>query len=127
MPSRNVLFDTASTTGLELPGPVFESQPVLVYPKYVTDQAADGTRYVYKVSNTTLYQWQLTFRHLTTGQKEDLEDFFEERGGPATTFTYQHTDGNSYTVRFVQEALPWVRNGTQWEVVIVLETADEIA
>lgn len=127
MADRNVLFDTASTSGLELPGPAYESQPVLQYPKYVTDQAADGTRYVYKISDASLHQWQLSFRRFTQAQKEDLEDFFHERGGPATTFSYRHTDGSTYTVRFVQEALPWTRIGTQWDVDVVLETADDIA
>lgn len=125
--SANVTFVKDATT-VTVPGPPGPTD-VNQLPLFVTDLSANHTRWTYKLTATGAYQWLIPLNALTLAQKQALQAFFTTTvGGPATTFTYTHTDGNSYTVRFVDTALAWNReNGTMWGVSVRLETATEPA
>ena len=98
-------------------------------PRWVTDLTQGGTRYSYKLNSSTKRIWTLQFDFLTSAQKSDLETFFDTYAeGPENTFTYTHTDGNSYTARFAMTDLNFVRVGPNlWQVTMILEIGAAIS
>lgn len=123
-----VTFEIASSSGVaEINGPSFISQPVQLGRQFVSDRTADGTRYTYQMTNSTKWEWELSFRDLPLQQKRTLEHFFRSNSrGPSITFTYTHTDGTAYTARFAQDVLPWVRNSKElWDCTVRIETNSE--
>lgn len=126
-PSKNVTFVLGGTT-VTVPGPPSQTD-VAQFPQFITDQSANHTRWSYKLTGTAMYQWTVPLQGLSNAQKIALQSFFTTTvGGPGTQFSYTHTDGNLYTVRFVDTALTWTRvNGTFWDVTVRLETATEPA
>lgn len=123
-----VTFDLASSSAeVEINGPVFAGQPVSLVRQFVSDRTADGTRYTYHLTASTKWEWELSFRDLPLSQKQDLERFFRSNArGPSVAFTYTHTDGSTYTARFAQDQLPWVRNHKElWDCTVRIETSTE--
>lgn len=123
MPSTTVTFN-GSSSGADavINGPASD-QPVVPLPRYLTGLSQDGTRYSYKMNSATNRVWTLNFQWLTDQMKADLETFYyDEAGGPSSTFTYDHTDDNSYTARFVNTSLPFTRAGSNlWSCSVQLE------
>lgn len=66
--------------------------------------------------------WTLEFNGLTAAEKASLEAAWTTAAGPSNTFSYIHTDGVTYTARFLNESLVWVRHAINcWDIVIQLE------
>jgi len=62
--------------------------------------------------HSTKRTWRLAFRHLSSQDHQDLQNFYDTVvGGLRDPFTYTHTDGTAYQARFIQPALPWRRLG----------------
>lgn len=123
-----VTFDLASSSAVTtINGPAFAAQPVQLVRQFVSDRTADGTRYTYQLHNSTRWEWELSFRDLPLEDKQALERFFRSNArGPSVQFTYTHTDGSSYTARFAQDVLPWVRNHKElWDCSVRIETTSE--
>lgn len=123
-----VTFDVGSSSGVaEINGPSFVGQPVQLVRQFVSDRTADGTRYTYQLTNSTRWEWELSFRDLSLTDKRDLEHFFRNNSrGPSLAFSYTHTDGSVYTARFAQDGLPWVRNSKElWDCNVRIETTTE--
>lgn len=125
MPSINVTLVKDATT-VTLPGPS-SATDVTSMPRFVTDQSANFTRWTYQLTASKLFHWSISIMDLTYAQKNALQSFFDDTvDGPNLTFTYTHTDGNSYTARFVDTMLNFNRvNGTQWATNFRLETSTE--
>jgi hypothetical protein len=128
MPSSTVTL-TKGALSKTINGPIGD-QPVDAVPQYVTDMAHGGTRYSYRMSAATNRLWTLTFPFLTDTNKSDLEEFYHHSTvlGPSNTFTYAHTDGSSYTARFISTVLAFTRAGSNlWSVTIQLEILGAIS
>lgn len=82
----------------------------------------------YRLSTTKRWRWTMTLSLLTDSQKAALETFFWDTAkSGANTFTYVHTDGQSYAnTRFDQTSLDWQRAGPgMYDVPITLLTTVE--
>lgn len=115
------MTDPTGPTTITLNGPR-DSDPTGV-PRYVLDTAAGGQVWSYKLAATIIDRWTMTLQSLTGAQKAALKNFFDNVvEGPSRTFTYTHTNGNSYTnVRFVDTFLKFKRsNANEWSVTITL-------
>lgn len=112
---------------ITISGPASD-QPIEPLAQYVTDIAQNGTRYSYRMSSGENRTWSLQLDFLTTEEKDDLESFYHDVvGGPSETFTWLHTDGNSYTARFINTNLPWQRVFSNlWKVALQIEILDTI-
>lgn len=119
---------TVTFGGVTVNGPVSPTD-VEDYPKWVTDLSAGYTRIVYKLTAATLLTWVLQFDAITGTQKSNLTTFFHSTAeGPTNTFTYVHTDGGSYTARFLDTALRWQRvDGNTWRLTVRLELTAQVA
>ncbi len=126
-PSANVTFGSGGSA-VTVPGPPTQTD-VNNLAQWITDSSANHTRWSYKLTGTAMYQWSIPLTALSGAQKVALQSFFTTTvGGPTSTFTYTHTDGNSYTVRFIDTSLSWSRvNGEMWDVTVRLETATQPA
>ena len=94
--------------------------------RWVGGHSAGGTPYTYKVSASAKRIWNLQFDFLTAAQWLDLQQFFD-LVGPEEEFTYTHTDGNSYTARFVNtELLPTRVLPNLYSVPVQLEIGSHI-
>lgn len=116
--SSTVTFGTAVVNGP--PGPTDAG----ALPMFVTDLAANYTRWTYQSTSTKKWLWTLHLTDLTAAQKDALEDYFLDTAkGPTNTFTYIHTDGTSYAnTRFVDTDLKFERgNGKVWNVTVIIE------
>ncbi len=103
--SSKVTFARSGTT-ITVNGPSPGTDQAL-QPMFVTERSANHTRWVYQTTDTKMRVWTLNLNSLTLAQKNALEDFYTNTAkGPTNTFTYTHTDGNSYTCRFVDPMLP---------------------
>ncbi len=119
---------TKAATNININGPA-EPQQVSEFPQYTTDQTIDGTRFVYRHHSATISIWTLALVDLTTAQKTSLRDFYiTDVSGPTLTFIYTHTDGISYTARFIDPAVPLFtrNNNNNWNVTIRLELTAEV-
>ena len=73
---------------------------------WVSAHADDLTHWSYQASNRYIEQWELRLHELTASQWAALRNFFYNTvKGPQTTFTYTHTDGESYQANFINERL----------------------
>lgn len=116
-------------TSYDINGPA-EPQDVAELPQWVTALTADGTRFVYRKNSTTISQWTIRLKDLTTTMKANLRSFYITNAvGPENTFTYRHTDGTTYTARFLDPAVPTFtrNNNDSWDVTIRLEISAQIA
>lgn len=113
---------TKGATDIDVNGPG-EGQTVQRHSRYAVAQAADGTVWSQKRSGSAHRTWQLDLEYVTSAQKVLLQSFFDtDAAGPTNTFTYTHTDGNSYTARFLQDDLQWRRQGPNvWAVSLTLD------
>lgn len=121
--ASTVTFGTATVNG-----PV--STDPGAYPMWVTDQTPNHTRFVYQLTSVKKWLWTLKFQDLTGVQKAALENYFHNTAqGPTNTFTYTHTDGQTYAnCRFADTELQFVRNnGNQWDVTIRIESPNQVA
>lgn len=123
-----VTFDGPSSSGAAvIKAPAFVGQPVQLGRQFVSDRTADGTRYTYQMTSSTKWEWELSFRDLSLSEKRDLEGFFRNNvRGPSLAFSYTHSDGSTYTARFAQDVLPWVRDSKElWSCTVRIETTSE--
>ncbi len=83
---------------------------------------AGGTRYAYD-KGVTRYEADLSFRSLTTAQKEALTGFFDDdTEGSKETFTYTDTEATAYTARLLAPTLSVVKVAAGvWDVAATLE------
>ena len=123
-----VVFAPPSGSSVTVNGPA-QPQEVNVGPPFVTERSANGTLWTYQMTSTHVRIWTLHLDDLSQTQKSELEGFFlTVVKGPSTLFTYTHTDGASYTVRFTDTQLRFTRRGPQqWQVTVNLEVFGEIA
>lgn len=126
-PSWSVKFDDGAGHTCTINGPQ-SSEPDLIQ-QFVTDLTANHTRYVYQSTSNSLRQWKLHFDTLYAADKANLETFYLTYAvGPVNTFTYTHTDGNTYTARFIDTQLQWSRvNANIWSITFTLETTGVIS
>lgn len=109
MPLSASVTLTRNATSITINGPAGE-QPVDPPPRYVTGQTTNGTVYSYQKNTSSNRVWTLNFNDLTDADKTALEDFFlNTAGGPSQTFSYTHTNGSTYTVRFMNGSLSFFR------------------
>ena len=125
-----VTFVAPSSAGANavINGPPFVGQPVRSFPNYVIGQAADGSRYVYHMSNVTLWTIGLGFINLTLAMKQKLQAFYDDEvTGPVSTFSYIDTNGTTHgTCRFLNTMLEWTReNNSLWAVSVTLESPND--
>lgn len=125
--SANVTLNKSGTS-ITIPGPKDSSEDSR--PRYVSDESAGGSTWVYKMAATIINEWSLNFDYLSGADKSALIGFFNNTvEGPTNTFTYTHTDGEQYTVRFKDRALKFRRrNGNDWScsfTLIVVNAAIE--
>jgi hypothetical protein len=122
-PSAKVIFTKDAVT-IHVEGPDGQTDPN-VQPQWVTDQTADLTRIAYKTTDTILTTWKMTLNNLTRASMQALRSFFYTTvHGPEATFSYTHTDGLVYTVRFAQADLQFRRgNNNEFSVPLTLEVA----
>lgn len=113
---------TYSSTSITINGPGGD-QPLDPVPRYVMGMTQSGSRYVYKKNSAANRTWTLEFSFLTNSQKAALQSFFDNTvSGPTNLWTYTHTSGYSYTVRFAQTTLTWKRSlPNVWGVTLQLE------
>lgn len=123
MASSKVTFALGGTS-IQVEGPDGPTDPA-VQPQWVTDQTADLTRISYRTTNTVLTTWKMQLSNLTKASMQALRSFFYTTAkGPENTFTYTHTDGQTYTARFAMPALePKRANSNEYSVALVLEVA----
>lgn len=124
-PSINVVF-TLGAVSVTVPGPP-ASTDANCLPRFVTDLSANHTRWTYQLTTTKTNQWSIPLMALNGTQKAALQAFFDDTvRGPSLTFTYTHTNGSTFTVRFIDTALQWIRNSdNMWDINVKLETTDE--
>lgn len=117
---------TLGGTSITIEGPRDSQQDPR--PRYTTDVAAGGARWVYKLATTIIDEWVLNFDYLSGAGKIALQNFFNNTvEGPTWSFTYTHTDGNSYAVRFKDTGLRFKRrNGNDWSVSFTLEIVNDV-
>lgn len=132
MPASTVVFTYdpggSSQAAVTMNGP---TPPTMVdqVPQFVSDRSADGTRYAYQVHNTVINEWELRLSQVTTPQKTAFDAWFLDTvKGPTNTFSYQHTDGTTYTsCRFVDTALRWSRlSDLTWDLTVRIEVPEEV-
>lgn len=113
---------TKGASNYDINGPV-GNQSISRSSRYSISESHDGTIWSYKRHAGSHRKWRLELTDVTSAQKDNLQSFFDsDAAGPTNTFTYTHTDGTSYTARFVQEELQWQRVGpNQWGVSITLD------
>jgi hypothetical protein len=103
-------------------------QNVTPFPRFISEQAADGTRRAYQLNAATLNIWSINFDQLTAAERDSLYAFYEDVAeGPNNTFTYTHTSGAVYNnVRFVDNSLPQSRvlPEKRWSVLVRLEVQE---
>lgn len=117
----------SNVTAIEINGPVSPTNVDLL-PMFVSDLSANNTRYSYQLTDTKVWHWSMRFDDLTTAQKNALEDFFTDTAkGPTNTFTYTHSDGETYTARFLDTALQFERrNSNEWATSFALEVTAQV-
>lgn len=119
-----VTFGTAVVNGPSDPA------EVAAYPRFVSDLAANYARWTYQTTGTKLWLVTLKLTDLTAAQKDALEDYFLDTAkGPTNTFTYVHTDGNSYSnCRFADTELQFSRhNGKVWDATVRIESPTQFS
>ena len=123
--SANVTL-TYSATSITIPGPRDSQQDPR--PRHATDLAAGGTRWVYKLAATIIDEWTLNFDYLSLANKIALQNFFNNTvEGPTQEFTYTHTDGKAYSVRFKDVGLRFKRrNAEDWSTSFTLEVVNDV-
>ncbi len=109
-------------TTITLNGPEGPSD-VNCHPNWVSQLSEGLQRWSYRGTDTHLEAWALRLESLTLAQTQALRGFFYETvKGPTSTFTYTHTDGVSYTARFVNTGLKFQRRAHKdWACQIELE------
>jgi hypothetical protein len=120
--SSKVTFGTETVNGPEDPG------DISAYPMFVSDLAANYSRWTYQTTSTKKWLWTLKLRDLTASQKAALETYFQDTAkGPTNTFTYVHTDGASYAnARFADTELQFQRhNPNIWDCQVRIEVENQ--
>ena len=127
MAAKTTVKFTKGATVVTLPGPPQETT-IAAPAVYVTGSTVGGIRFGYKASGSTRELWTVPLAMLNRSQKQALQSFFYSTiGGPGTTFTYTHTDDQSYTAQFVEPGLSWRRaNGEMWDTTLVLEVTSQV-
>lgn len=112
-----VLFGSVAINGPTAPTNIEQR------PRFARLSSDAGRSYSATLSGSELEVWTLNFDSLTGTQKADLANFFENTAhGPSDTFSYTHTDGETYTARFSETMLKWTRQNEQlWGCTIRLE------
>lgn len=122
MGQSTVKFGTAEVNGPEGPSTTIRARS-----GFVTEETADFTRVVYRTTTSKKDEWTLTLSQLTDAQKSALQTYFDDTAkGPTNTFTYEHTDGNTYTARFVDTELAWTRHGKTWDCTVRIEISARV-
>lgn len=117
----------SGSTSIEINGPTGPTNPSPPA-NWNTSRTASGELIVYRYSSNAKNIWNLTFPMITTAQKVALYSFWRDTvSGPENTFTYTHTDGESYTARFLNSLNFSRENNGYWSVVIQLEVSGEVA
>lgn len=107
-PSINISFALSATT-VTIPGPPGQTD-IAPSARFVTDLSANHTRWTYQVTTAQKFLWSMSVMDLTEQQRSDFQAFFENIAkGPTYQFTYTHTDGLTYTARFIDTVLKWGR------------------
>lgn len=121
-----VKFAKGAST-IEVPGPPKETQ-IAAPAVFVTGSTVGGVRFGYKASGSVRELWTVPLEALNGTQKQALQTFFYTTvGGPGVTFTYTHTDEQSYTAQFVGPGLQWRRqNAEMWDCSVVLEVTTQV-
>jgi hypothetical protein len=111
-----------SGTEITINGPVGPTN-VQAVPQYISRTSQGLNRYSYKKTSARVQRWTLRFDSLTAAQWAALENFASTViNGPTSTFTYTHTDGNSYTVRMINDGLVGDRiDSNTWSTTLQLE------
>ena len=124
--SKTVTFTKGGTVAT-VPGPTPSDQQIARLPRYVMGYTNNGTVYSYKRSETTRWHWSLSFRDMTAAQRDQLQSVFEATDGPGEQMTYVHTDGESYTARFLHPELEFFRSGPELiGIDLTLETSTKV-
>lgn len=120
MGSQISFSKSGTTVTVYGPAQKTDAEPI---PQFVVSRAAGGQLWSYKTGATIVNAWKFTLPNLTNAMKVALQSFFDTLAeGPTNAFTYVHTDGNSYTARFLVTTLKWERlNANQWNVPIELD------
>lgn len=115
---------TLGGTSIQVEGPDGPTD-VSVQPQWVTDQTADLTRISYRTTSTALTTWKLQLSNLTLASMKALRSFFYTTAkGPENTWTYTHTDGQTYTARFAMTNLePKRANANEYSVALTIEVS----
>lgn len=118
---------TVQFGGVEVNGPG-NSTDIQSNTRFVSGETADGTVFVYQSTSTKYDLWTLRLSELTDTMKNDLQGHFDDTAkGPTNTFTYQHTDGNSYdNCRYEDTSLQWSRNARQWNCTIRIRVPQRV-
>lgn len=94
---------------------------------WVTALSESLKRWVYRTSDVRKEHWTISLHDMGESQWSDLRSFFYDVvKGPELTFTYTHTDGETYTARFVDTELQGSRRDKNtWSATITLELEGE--
>lgn len=114
---------TRGGTTIEIGGPVAPNDEIPLTGR-ATVLTQGGQRATYRGgTDNELTQWRLDFDQLTGDEWTALRDFFKNTTqGPSFTFSYTHTDGETYTARFLDESLLVKRrNNNSYAVTFTLE------
>jgi len=113
-----VHFISASGS-IAINGPV--STDLITRPHHVMAETANYTVFAYKKTSTLAQDWTLVFDALSDSQKATIQDFFFNKAdGPSRTFSYEHTDGQIYTARFLDTQLQFQRRPNNWGLTVRL-------
>lgn len=113
MAKRATCEFTKDSTTIEIPGPATSN--VRNTPQYARSETPSGQHWVYKGRSSARDVWILEFKGLGNTDKDNLQDFFDTTvGGPGVSFTYEHTDEESYTARFLQDSLQFTPEFPGW-------------
>ena len=100
-------------------GPV--STDIVEKPFTVHAETANYTVFTYQKTNQRATDWTLVFDAISDSQKQLINNFFYNVAiGPTNTFTYEHSDGNTYTARLLDDRLQWRRLPNQWALTLRL-------
>lgn len=118
---------TVNFGAVEVNGPSAGGTQIRSRARHVTDETADLTRFAYQTTSTKKDLWTLPLSEVTDEQKSALQTFFDDTAqGPANTFSYTHTDGQTYTARFVDTELSWSRRSKTWDCTVRIEVSQRI-
>lgn len=81
---------------------------------WTSPTGADWERSVMRQTEVAKWNWVIDLYGIPASEFIDLEDFFADVvDGPASTFSYTHTDGRTYTVRFADTEIARTRRGNK--------------